>query len=80
MTLEALRHLLGWCAVINYAMLMLWFILQLAAHGLLTGLSLRFFGIGAEQYDLISLRAMFYFKLAIFMFNLAPYLALRIMG
>jgi hypothetical protein len=80
MTAETLRHFFGWCAVINYAMLLLWFVLHLAAHGWLIGLSQRFFGIGAERYDSISLKAMFFFKLAIWLFSIAPYLALRIMA
>ena len=80
MTIETLRHFFAWCAVINYAMLMLWFVLHLAAHGWLIGLSQRFFSVSAEKYDSISLKGMFYFKLSIWLFNIGPYLALRIMG
>ena len=80
MTAETFRHFFAWCAVINYAMMMLWFVLQLAAHRWLTGLGQRFFGVSAEKYDSISLKAMFFFKLAIWLFNIAPYLALRIMA
>ena len=80
MTMETLRHFFAWCAVINYAMLMLWFVLHLAAHGWLVGLSQRFFSVSAEKYDSISLKAMFYFKLSIWLLNIGPYLALRIMA
>ncbi len=75
-----LRHFFGWCAVINYAMLMLWFILHLAAHGFWVGLSQRFFSVNAEKYDSICLKAMFFFKLAIWLLAISPYLALRIMS
>ncbi len=80
MTIEMLRHFFGLCAVINYAMLILWFVLHLSAHRFLTGLSERFFNMPAEKYDSISLKAMFFFKLAIWLFAIAPYLALKIMG
>lgn len=75
-----LRHFFAWCAVINYAMLLLWFFLHLVAHGFFVGLSQRFFGVSGEKYDSISLRAMFFFKLSIWLFCIAPYLALRIIG
>ena len=80
MTIETLRHFFAWCAVINYAMLILWFALHLTAHGWLVGLSQRFFNVSSEKYDLISLKAMFYYKLSIWLFNIGPYLALRIIG
>ena len=80
MTIEMLRHFFGWCAVINYAMLMLWFVLYLVAHGFLVSLSQNFFGVSADKYDSISLKAMFFFKLAIWLFTISPYLALRIMS
>ena len=80
MTIETLRHFFAWAAVINYAMLIVWFALHLAAHKWLIGLSQRFFSVSAEKYDSISLKAMFFFKLSIWLFFIGPYLALRIMG
>ena len=56
MTVETLSHFFAWCAVINYAMLILWFLLHIVAHGLFTNLSQRFFGVSAEKYDSISLK------------------------
>ena len=76
MTVETLRHFFGWCAVINYAMLMLWFVLHLAAHSLFTGLGQRFFNMSPEKYDSMALKGMLYFKLAIWLFNIAPYITL----
>jgi hypothetical protein len=77
MNIEMLRHFFAWCGVVNYAMLIVWFVLHLSAHGFLVGLCQRFFGVPAEKYDSISLKAMFFFKLAIWMFNITPYLVLR---
>lgn len=80
MNVDALRHFFAYCAVINYALLLLWFFLHILAHGLLIGISQRFFNVGSEKYDSISLRAMFYFKLGIWLFYISPYIALRIIG
>ena len=80
MTNEALRHFFAYCAVINYALLVLWFLLHVLAHGVLVILSQRFFAVGSEKYDSINLRAMFFFKLSIWLFCISPYLALRFMG
>ena len=80
MNIDAIRHFFAYCAVINYALLLLWFFLHIAAHGLLIGISQRFFSVGSEKYDSISLRAMFYFKLSIWLFCISPYIALRIIG
>jgi len=80
MTMETLRHFFGWCAVINYSILILWFLLSLVARGFLTRLMERFFSVNAETYDRINLSAMFYFKLAVWLFNITPYLVLRIMA
>ena len=78
MTIETLRHFFAWCSVINYSLLIFWFILSLAAHGFFVRLSGRFFNVSAETYDRINLSAMFYFKLAIWLFNITPYLVLRL--
>ena len=78
MTIDTLRHFFAWCSVINYSLLIFWFVLSLAAHGLLTRLYGKFFGVNAETYDRINLSAMFYFKLAVWLFNITPYLVLRL--
>jgi hypothetical protein len=80
MTAETLRHFFGWCAVFNYALLMLWFLLHLGAHSLLTGLGHRFFNMAPEEYDSMTCRGMLSYKIGIFLFSLAPYLALRLMA
>lgn len=80
MNIEMLRHFFGWCSVLNYAVLLLWFFLHIVAHGPLLALCSRFFGVDSVTFDSISLKAMFFFKLSIWMFFIAPYLALRVMA
>ena len=80
MTIETLRHFFAWCFVFNYAMLLLWFALHMSLHSFLTGLGRRFFNVMPEKYDSATFKGMLFFKLAIFLFNLAPYLALRVIS
>ena len=80
MEIATLRHFFAWCFVFNYAMLLLWFALHMGAHSWLSGLSNRFFNVAPDKYDSVTFNGMLFFKLAIFLFNLAPYLALRVIS
>jgi hypothetical protein len=40
----------------------------------------RWFRVSAEQYDVINLAGIVLFKMGIILFNLVPYIALRIVG
>ncbi len=79
MTLATLQSLLGWCALINYSVLLLWFVLHAAAGEALYRLHSRWFPISKERYDTFHLASMTAYKLAILLFNIAPYLALRLL-
>ncbi|MBV9216144.1 MAG: hypothetical protein JO053_08210 [Acidobacteria bacterium] len=78
MNTDMLRHFFAWCAILNYAMLILWFVLHIGMHGALVKLGERFFNIPAEKYDSISLKGMLFLKLVIWVFNITPYLVLRL--
>ena len=77
MNIDMLRHFFIWCAIINYAMLMLWFVLHIAMHGVFIRLGERFFNVPAEKYDALTLKGMLFLKLVIWVFNITPYLVLR---
>lgn len=78
MTIEIIREVLAWCAVINYALLILWFLIFSLAHDWLHRLHGKWFTISGENFDAIHYVSMAFFKLSIFLFFLVPYLALRI--
>jgi hypothetical protein len=78
MTVEIIRDVLAWCAVINYALLLLWFLVFLLAHDWLYRVHGKWFTVSVENFDAIHYASMAFFKLCIFLFSLAPYLALRI--
>ncbi len=80
MTLEIVRNALGWCTLINMALLMLWALMFIFARGWIYKMHGKWFRLSEERFDAIHYSAMAFFKLAIFVFNLVPYLALRIVG
>ena len=80
MTLEVIRDALAWCTIINWAILLWWFLFFSMAHDWIYRFHIKWFKIPVERFDAIHYAGMALFKTAIFVFNLAPYLALRIVG
>ena len=78
MAVEILREVLGWCAVMNYSLLLLWFMMYVLAHDWLYQLHGTWFTLSGEKFAAIHYAGMAFFKVGIFLFNLAPYIALRI--
>lgn len=80
MALETLRATLGWAALVNYAILLLWFGLWLGARDWMRRWHGRWFGLSAERFDAIHYAGMAAYKLAIWLLLLGPWLALHIVG
>jgi hypothetical protein len=80
MTLEVVRNALLWCTLIDYGLLLLWFLLFTLAHDGMQRLHGRWFRLSGEQFDALHYAGMALFKIGIFLFNLAPLLALWIVG
>ena len=78
MTVEALRDMLAWCTVVDYVILLIWFFFFIFAHDFLHRIHSKWFNISREQFDVIHYAGMALFKIGILLFNLTPYLALRI--
>jgi hypothetical protein len=79
MTVETLRGALLWCGILNYAALVVWSALTVLAPRLVH-LPCRWYRLSAEQIDAINYGGLLLFKLGIFLFNLVPYIALRIVA
>ena len=77
-TIENLRILLGWCTLINAGMFAVWSLAFIFAHDLVFKVHTRRFKISEERFDEIHYTMMGYYKLAVVLFNLAPYLVLRL--
>lgn len=76
MTITVLKELLLWSAAINYGVLLLWFLLFVAAHDWIYGLHTRWFRLSAETFDAIHYAGMAVYKLGILLLNLVPLAAL----
>jgi hypothetical protein len=80
MELEMIRAFFAWCSVINMALLLWWVIFFLVAHDWTYRIHRKWFKIPVEKFDAIHYCGMALFKVGIFVFNLVPYFALRIIG
>ena len=80
MTIEIIRASLAWCAVINIGLLLWWLLFFILAHDWMYRFHSKWFDIPVGKFDAIHYRAMAFFKIGIFLFNLTPYFALRIVG
>jgi hypothetical protein len=78
MSAEMVRKALLWCAVINYGILLIWFLFFLLAHDSMYLLHRRWFRISIEQFDTLHYAGMSVFKIGIILLNLVPYIALHI--
>ena len=80
MTLELIRDGLAWCAVINIGVLLLWFLGFTLFHDWICRVHGKWFHLTAESFDVINYAIIVFFKMVIFVFNVVPYLALRLVG
>jgi len=67
--------------VINFGFMMFWFLTFLVAHDLAYQIhSSMFPGLTPESFDELHYQLLGFFKLSVMLLNLAPYIALRIIG
>lgn len=80
MTIDTVCGVLLWCFIINIGLLMWWFLFFTLAHDWVYRFHGKWFKLSVEKFNAIHYAGMAFFKICIFMFNLAPYIALRIVG
>lgn len=80
MDIEVIRAFFAWCTVINMGLLLWWFLVFALARDRIYRYHRKWFNLSDEQFAGIHYGGMGLFKIGIFLFNLAPYLALRIIG
>lgn len=78
MSIEVVRDLLAWCTVINYVILLIWFFFMALANDWMFRIHTKWFKIKKEKFDEIHYLGMAIYKILILLFNLVPYLTLRI--
>ncbi len=77
---QKIRTILSLCALINFGLLLVWFLAFTLAHGWMYSLHGRWFHLSVETFDAIHYTGMALFKIGVWLFNLTPWLALTIAG
>ncbi len=80
MNLESLRQFLLICTLLNYVVLLIWFLAFRFAHDALYRMHARWFRLTPEHFDALHYQGMAVYKVGVLLLNLAPYLALLLMG
>ncbi|MDQ1322150.1 MAG: hypothetical protein QG655_3395 [Actinomycetota bacterium] len=70
--LEALRRILIWSLVANYAILLIWFSVLAWAHDWIYRLHTRWFQLSRQTFDALHYGGMAAYKIGVLLFNLAP--------
>ena len=78
MTVDIVRNALLWCFIINMGLLLWWSVMFMFAHDWVYRFHGKWFKLSVEQFDSIHYAGIAFYKIAIFVFNLVPYIALCI--
>ena len=79
MTVEFVRQVLAWCSLFNLVILMGWYFGFLMAHNAIYRIHSKWFSLSKETFDALHYGGMGLFKLIVLVFNLIPYLVLRML-
>ena len=80
MTLDQLTAFLGWCTLINIGILAFSAILLMIGKDTFSALHGKMFGLDQKDVKVTYYNYLGTYKIAIIVFNLVPYLALRIIA
>ena len=78
MAIELVQEILGWCSLINVALLLIWFLFIVFAHDWMFRIHTRWFKLSSGKFDAIHYAGIGLFEMTVVIFNVVPYLALRI--
>jgi hypothetical protein len=78
--LSLMTTFLGWCTLINYGILILSTVMLLTCGNWIKSVHGKLFNLSEANLGTIYFSYLGNYKLAIFLFNLAPYIALKIMA
>lgn len=80
MTSELVRHFLLWSLAVNYTVLLVWLIAFVLGRSWIRKLHGEWFGLSAGAFDAIHYGGMAAYKIGILLFNVAPLIALWVVG
>jgi len=78
MNIEMIRKAFLWCGMINYGILLVWFLFFILAHDWMHLWHGRWFHLSVEQFDMLHYAGMSIYKIGILLLNVVPYIALDI--
>ena len=76
-SLDTLTTFFGWCTVINLAMLLLATLVLVPMRASIAGIHAKMFGLEEAEMSRAYVQYLSQYKVAIFIFNLVPYIALK---
>lgn len=79
-SLETLTAFLGWCTILNVGMLALQGIVVMGMRDTLTRLHAKMFGVNEGDLPRLYFQYVAQYQMAMLVLNLAPYIALKIIG
>ena len=80
MTIDNLTAFFGWCSVINVAVLIFSSLMLAAMKDSITVFHSKLFGVSRDNLATMYFQYLGNYKIAIFIFNLVPYLALKLIS
>ncbi len=78
MNFEMAQRVFLWCTVINYVVLLWWFLVFRLAHNWMYRFHGRWFRLSVEQFDALHYGGMAVYKVGVLLLNLVPYIALSL--
>jgi len=78
-SLSELETLLGWCLAINVGIMIFQFVIVLSLKSFVTSHHAKLFGLDETAVRQEHFRCFSIYKILVIIFNIAPYLALKIM-
>ena len=81
-SIETLATFFGWCTVINFGIILVFLLFMSVVNkdGFFIGLSVKIFGNTKEETLATMFQVFHQFRLVVVVFNLVPYIALKIMA
>lgn len=72
MSLELTRRFLLWCSVLNYGVLLIWFVFFMFARDSIHRIHGKWFRLSGEKFDALHYSGMATYKIGILLLNLVP--------
>jgi uncharacterized membrane protein len=78
-TIDAVTAFFGWCSVINLGLLVFTTLVLSVSGNWTAGIHARLFGLNPAELPRMYFQYLANYKIAILVFNLVPYIALKLM-